>query len=156
MCFYHGDYDWTASICDETIEKAKKDIECQECWTEIKINEEYQQIFMQESEECLECENEICYCEEDKCCQCEKPDYGETYLHRRCLECVKFLQAIEEVEIAAGCKGEETRPPLEHMLESLSYSDDVNKYFKTALKKFPELKKSGYLKRIYKKVYGAK
>ncbi len=160
MCFI-GEGDWTASVCEKTYPVATKNIRCDECNRTIEIGETYHHIYMQEYEECQDCENDGCECPLDEdggriChkngCQCEKPSYGEDATYDCCQECQKFRQAIHDAEIEAGCREYESQPMLGSMFEEIQEQDPIEarKYFKTALRLFPELKQSGYLGRHWK------
>jgi hypothetical protein len=122
---------------------------------------------MEEHEECRVCEEDMCDCPEDEngekvClnngCQCETTDLGESFDWRCCSQCHKFLDAIHDAEIEAGCRESESRPMLTSMVEEISEQDckEAAKYFKVALRKYPELKMSGYLGNLWKKCFPAK
>ncbi|MDE2100919.1 MAG: hypothetical protein KGL39_26975, partial [Patescibacteria group bacterium] len=154
MCFFN-DADWYAEVYEEVISKAEKDFACEECGANVSAGEEYRYIFMQENED-TECE----FCEKGKerdgtkCLECNgtgSRDPGETFEYARCMECDRFLQAIEAAEIEEGCSRDEARPRLNYLREDIREADPVpmlRRYIKKAIEMFPELKKSGYLGRV--------
>lgn len=160
MCFVN-EPDWYASINEWTEYLAEKETRCDECHCRIQPGELVHHLFQQEHEECHACENCECECPDvdDFCheCKCEKPNFGEDFTYDRCDGCHKFLEAIEESEIEAGCKSWEARPHLCGMLEEIREGDnddhrEAKRYWKKAREMFPELMESGYLKRIWKQL----
>ena len=167
MCFYNDDYDWTASVVEQSTGVSIGKL-CDECHLPIPPGATIHHIFMQEHEECHACENGECECPltadgelscDSKGCQCEKPAFGETFDYDRCDECDKFLRAVEAAEIDEGCEPYEARPGLGGMIEELRNLEGDNevypakRYFKLAVKMFPELVTSGYLGRLAKRVF---
>lgn len=139
MCFTN-DYEWTAAVYFDDVVKAKLWCKCMECGLPILEGEYYREIEMWEHEECQACADGS-----EKQCECDKPDLGEQFATRRCLCCDQLLKAIEAAEIEEGCSGDETRPPLEQMIEGLRYADDRERYFAKAREMFPILQTNGYL-----------
>ena len=83
MCFYHGDYDWSASVVEKDSGPTSKDIGCDECCQKIKAGEWRLHIFMQEHEECERCAYSDCDCPETTgCCQCPSPDFPQRYIDK--------------------------------------------------------------------------
>lgn len=145
MCF-NNDYEWTAAVHFDDVVKAKTWCKCMECGLPILEGEYYRQIEMWEHEQCEQCYGEWGDKRDtDEPCDCDKPDYGEQFATRRCLCCDQLLRAIEAAEIEEGCSGDETRPPLEQMIEGLQYADDRERYFAKARELFPILQTNGYL-----------
>lgn len=146
MCFWN-ECDWHAQVVEHDDEVLDRDIKCFECRRTIKAGQLTHCVFMQEREECRECDEVDCTCGEKA--------FGETYHCRSCDECFKFLNAVSAAEIAAGCNVSESRPSYEGMIEEISNSgmDEAKKYFKRALVTFPELKTSGYLKWFWKEMF---
>lgn len=155
MCFVNDNYDWTAAVQTEDTPTADKPLKCDECSGDIAVGESYIYVWQQERECCDQCEDGWCECPKDEdgyCieCKCEEPAYGETYEYRCCQNCAKFLDAIEEVEIADGCAKHEARPLLGAMDEELRElgMDRVRVYVKHAAKTRPELR--AYLGQMWK------
>lgn len=164
MCFVTDDYDWTVGHQEESSEPATRPLRCGECGCAIAIGQLAHRIYMQEADEgseCLACLNGDCSClwndekEESDCCQCENPSVGETFEYHQCDECHKFLAAIKAAELAAGCREYESQPYLGQMICDVQNGGEreAKKYFQTALRQFPELKASGYLGRLWKRMF---
>lgn len=149
MCFYN-DYDWYAEVTDKSEPEADKDVRCHECRETIKQGSKYVYIFMQEHEECHNCNDE----DEDFPCSCEEPNFGGTFEYQRCLNCECFLEAVQEAEKEAGCDYQDSRPGLTAMVEAIrdGGKEEAKAYFKKAAKMFPELVTNEYLKRLWRKV----
>ncbi len=165
MCFYNGDYDWTAQVVVEQ-ETTTGKRRCDECFTDIPEGQTARFIGMQEYEECRACDNGDCECPrnadgdpvcQDTGCQCDEPDFGESCDYCRCDNCDKFLKAVQAAELEAGCGLDESLPPLcqmtEHIGRGYGDMDEAKKYFKTALKMFPELKANGHLAKLWNKMF---
>jgi hypothetical protein len=154
MCFWNDDYDWTAEVSEEEEFVASKPTKCQECYRLIPAGETMVHIWMQQYEECHACYDGECECPEGRCCQCEEPVFGETFDYHRCQECDKFLMAVEAAEVEEGCARHESRPGLGAMASDIMDGDreNIKRYFKRALRDFPELKASGYLTRLGKRI----
>lgn len=160
MCFYTDDYDWIAQHIEA--ENRTEDVprRCLECRRMIPAGTELHHVFARQYEECQACENGECACndgepiEESHDCQCEKPDLGQDYEYRRCLDCHRLLQAIEDVELARGCRHHESRPMPEQMRDSLGQMDwsDAKPYFDACLAKHPEM--SSWLDAMAKQLWG--
>lgn len=156
MCFIN-EAEWAAQVSEKTKQTAVMAIKCDECRRQISMGAEYVHIYMQEAECCVACENGDCDCDlEGECCKCDEPDYGQSFDYDCCLECDKFLQAIEAAEIKAGCSQYEARPMLTEMIEALQEGDEFTerRYVQEALRMFPELKQSGYLGWLWRKMFG--
>ena len=147
MCFYNDDYDWIARQIEEEDRVEDRDCRCLECRQKIPAGTELHYVYMQEYEECQACENGECACNDGEPvddsheCRCDKPDFGSVYEYRRCLNCHRLLQAIEDVELERGCRHHEARPMLEQMQESLQEMgwSDARPYLDTCLAKHPEM-----------------
>ncbi len=163
MCFIHDDYDWRASIVEQSDRIAESPYRCDECQATIAAGEPVHHVYMQQYEECRDCENGECTCPpvivngetQDGCCMCSNPTFGETFDYDRCDGCSKFLHAIQLAEEDEGCSGDETRPGLGTMIDDMLNGglDEAKRYFKRALLEYPELKTSGYLGRLGKRIY---
>lgn len=165
MCFYH-DYDWTAEVSERstiTVPEAGR-ARCDECGCTIPPGAVAHSLYQQQYEECHRCagyDSDGCECPKDKdgdCieCQCPEPVYGETFEYTCCDECDKFLLAVEYAEVEAGCDRSEARPSLCGMIEDIRGGgmDEAKKYWKAARRMFPELVASGYLGRLWRRVFG--
>ncbi len=155
MCFINDDYDWQARVYEKDTKITDKPIRCQECNTLISIGDKIHAVYMREYEECRDCYNGDCLCLVDKCCQCTNPTFGEECNYHRCASCEKFLTAVHDIEIDGGCSEHESVPPLGNMIEYIQngHEDEAKKYFKRAIKEYPELKSSGYLGLIWNKMF---
>jgi hypothetical protein len=154
MCFT-SDYDWFASVQVEQLltvavpeddEHARQVLRCGECGCFLEPGQQYREIYQQEHEECQECINDgVGHC------TCQKPDFGETFRTRHCLDCDKFLQAIKAAELEEGCHEAESLPPHNQMINELIEfeRESVDRNFAKAWEMFPELESSGYLARIH-------
>lgn len=170
MCFY-VECDWTASVYVSELRTAEKPLKCDECRIEIPVGEQYRYVFGQENEECRCLEDDEYYEStlsseallaryalfdvgenppDHDVCTCEKPDYGDEFEYRRCLECDQFLEAVARAEHAAGCDVDESRPGLFDMLEAIAElgEEESAKYFTVADEMYPGLRRTGYLQRI--------
>lgn len=159
MCFYHS-YDWTAEVYEESSSPAESATSCHECDEPIPVGATLHSIYMQQYEDCGTCRKGVCECPKDEdgdCpeCKCEEPNVGEVEDYWRCDGCHKFLQAVEAAELAAGCPRRAARPLLTGMCEEVSNGgrDEARKYFKQARSQFPELVASGYLGRLWRKMF---
>lgn len=163
MCFYN-DPDWYASPVTDELRTATAPLTCMECRSPIPIDAQYRYVYQQEHECCRCLDFERCLDDDatiearGDTCTCPTPDYGETYHYHRCLDCDKFLSAVAAVEHDAGCPSDESQPCYEGMIEEISeghgYGDEsAVRYFKRANRDYPELKRSGYLKRIAERVF---
>ena len=125
MCFYN-DCDWYASIQEDKVGVATKDIKCDECHRLIKEGEWVRHIFMQEDEECRN-NPESEYCEGgeegDSCPPDCEHDYGETFDYDRCETCDQLIEAIHQHELDEGCREDESRPNLTELYEALVEGD---------------------------------
>jgi hypothetical protein len=159
MCFYNDDYDWRAELIQRQDGVADKPVACYECGDKIKPGQFVHHIYMQEHED-ERCE----WCDDGKtsdgteCQDCDGKGVrgpGQTYDYDRCQNCHKFLQAVESAELEAGCSSYEATPSLEGMIEEIrnSDADEAKRYFKKALRLFPELKRGGYLGRLWNRMF---
>lgn len=129
MCFYHGDCDWSASVVETDEGPATKRTQCDECREWIEPGQWVRHIHQQEHERCQTCEDDSDYNRfnfdpDNEDCKAGKHDYGKTFDYDCCERCARLLAAIEAVEEAEGCVGEETRPMLCWMYEQVGDSDD--------------------------------
>lgn len=152
MCFVNDDYDWIAEESSRNTSTATAVYACCECGFPINIGEEYELLYLRQYEECHLCYEGECSCDPDKCCQCDPAYFGETSEYTTCLNCTKFLHAVEEAEVESGCHRNEARPHLSQMEFDIRDGgmDEAKKYFKTARRLFPELVSNGYLGRLWK------
>lgn len=158
MCFV-SNAEWFAEVYEHSDPVATRPTVCDECCCPIPVGTTYHRIEMQEYEQCRACLDGDCECPRDAdgdCaeCKCEKPSLGESHTYERCTGCHLFLQAVEEAEKEAGCKAHESRPDLDCMIESLSEGDEreLLRYFKKATVMHPELRESGYLAILWRKI----
>ena len=162
MCFLDHDYDWYASVSERSTVTLEKPTQCQECRRMMQSGETAHHVYMQEAEECVDCEHGDCECGWNdeagtfRCCKCPEPSVGNTFDYDCCVECDKFLQAVEAAEIDAGCAISDALPPLTEMMEAIMNGDmdDAKRYFKKAVAMWPELKASGYLGRLWRDMFG--
>jgi hypothetical protein len=160
MCFYSGDYDWYAAINEESTLCAAKPTQCDECHTTIPIGGIVHHIFQQENESCSDCEDGYCTCPRDEdgdcldCC-CLDPNYGESFECDWCDECDKFVKAVKAAEIEAGCPEHQSRPLLTQMRDSIHDGgmEEAKKYWIKARSLYPELVASGYLGKLWRRVF---
>lgn len=154
MCFYNGDCDLTYSVCEEDVSTAAEPFRCQECHRHLPTGAVRHDLYLQEHEECRACDEDECSCAEGKCCQCSTPSIGKSEDFVRCGECDKFLKAVQASEEEEGCAANESSPPLGFMIERISDSDgeDKRRYIKKAIAMFPELKTTGYITFIARRI----
>jgi hypothetical protein len=162
MCFYNDDADWTANVNESSTYLATTSAKCMECRRVIAVGETVHQVYQQEADDCLDCENGDCECADGgtyHVCQCDKPELGHTYTWLACADCFKFLAAVEAAEVADGCSKSEARPPLGQLIEELAQQaaydggDAFHKYGLEAAKLHPELVRNGYLAFLRSKVF---
>ncbi len=159
MCFYNDDYDWVAAIEDEAERILEKPTRCDECGRKMQVGETAHHVFQQQHEECQACEEGDCDCpDKEDCphdCKCDEPNFGETFEYDRCVECDKFLKAVEQHETDEQCPPMERQPAYAMMIETISEFErkDALKYFRKAARMFPELKRTGYLKRLWRRMF---
>src|SRR4051812_41332509 len=105
MCFDH-DYDWTASVWNETVGPADKPCRCLECGRDIAVGEVRRHVFAQEHEECQR--GEECSEHFDPAHVCapggEGCHFGEEDEFDQCDECLVVRKVIRAVEEVSGCK----------------------------------------------------
>jgi len=155
MCF-NDDYDWTANVVQEADTLAAAPAKCDECSAKIGVGDWVHTIHMEESEWCMDCENGDCDCAcVGECCQCATPNLGETFDYIRCESCDKFLRAVEATEIEEGCNKYTARPglPMRDDLQGVGRLD-AKRYWKKAKAMFPELVASGYLGKLWWRMFG--
>ncbi len=133
MCFYHGDADWSASVCETTEGPAEARTKCDDCYRPVLPGQWRKHVYMQEHELCLRCEddsdwNRFNYDPDNEECKAGKHDYGETFDCDSCEHCERLREAIQVVEEAEGCVGEETRPLLSALYEQISNGDGWQPY----------------------------
>jgi len=139
MCFVNDDYDWYAEESSRTTVTATSPHFCCECGFQIDIGEEYELLRLQQYEECRLCYDGECSCLPDQCCQCPAPAFGETSEYVTCLNCTKFLRAVEAAEVESGCHPNEARPHLGQMDSDIRDGgmDEAKKYFQPPATLFP-------------------
>jgi len=115
MCFVN-DYDWFAEICEITTEESDGTIQCCECWGKILKGDKYQRIYMQEHEECSECDGDL---SGDEC----EHHYGESVIDSTCLRCDALREAVKAVEQAEGCAPEDSEPCVGELFEAVESMD---------------------------------
>lgn len=162
MCFIN-EADWVARESAEYTYAATQRIKCCECRELVGSGALVHYLWLQEYDECQRCEDGECECPDveyegsmlQDCCQCAEPTYGETAELYTCDNCYKFLQAVEATELAAGCRAYEARPLPEMMYDDIQEggSEEAKKYWKQAICMFPELRTSGYLGRLWRKMF---
>lgn len=148
MCF-NVDYDWSPAVQGDWTETTGKR-RCDECHLEIADGETSHHVYQQEHEECQACYDGECDCVPDserenhgpEDCKCSSPQYGHEFDYCRCDDCDKFLKAVERAELEAGCSSMEALPPYGEMIEYIGRANgdmaSAKRYFKAALKMFPE------------------
>lgn len=154
MCFVN-EADWVASESAEYTYAATQRIKCCECRELVGSGALVHYLWLQEYDECLACYEGECSCPCGECCQCEAPTFGETAELYTCDNCHKFLQAVEATELAAGCRSYEAKPLPEMMYNDIQEvgSEEAKKYWQQAIRMFPELRTSGYLGRLWRKMF---
>lgn len=154
MCFVNDECEWHATVVEKFISIGEEPTQCMECRRDFSVGTTFHCTYMQEDDECgacrdgdCECPDGDCECPDEDCCSCDEPDYGMTFDYKRCDDCEKYLDAVEKAELAAGCGRDEARPPYEMMIEYIRNGgvSEAKKYFIEAVKRYPELKTSGYL-----------
>lgn len=158
MCFYApDDYDWTASVSEESDTVAPEQTFCDECGDTVLAGDFLHTLHMREVEEggCRDCEDGGCECEDGKCCQCDPPEPGETFDYERCYNCHRFLEAVHLTETKAGCPDHSARPQVGAMIDDISSGnlEESEKYFAEARVLFPDMEASGFLARIWKSMW---
>jgi len=158
MCFYN-DYDWCASLSEDTTGPATEPLRCDECSAEIKIGDICRHIYQQEHEECRICEDDcseefidrgemekLLGTEDDEWARSQletlhdhKHDYGETYEYYCCEACDKVRRAVVDREKIEGCPSDAQQPALGELWDALEEHDDGHLYADHAIAMFPEL-----------------
>jgi hypothetical protein len=161
MCFV-AEYDWSAEFVLRSTKIVGVDEKrlCLECYRPIVAGQTYYHVFAQEHEECRDCTNGLCDCpkdDDDDCtgCKCDTPNFGEDCEYWTCEECHKFIEAVSAAEIEAGCEIGQSKPMAMQMMEDIGNGDmdEAKKYWKMAVKMYPELRASGYLAWLWQKVF---
>lgn len=140
MCFYHEDYDWSASVVDHVKGEAEGDAVCAECHRPIRDGEWRHTVEMQQHEECQLCLDG--HPDDDGVIPDPGPhkcDYGETYSYVRCLGCERILEAIKAVEVREGCPPNAQQPSYEGLHEALWDHESKYEYATAAVDMYPEL-----------------
>ncbi len=153
MCFYH-EYDYCPEVYSKNERMSERPVECEECGATIEPGQTIHSVFMQQYEQCHVCEMGECVCDHktNDDCQCATPVFGETFDYDRCEQCEKFLQAVEDAEVEAGCSKAEARPAFQEMRNDIVDGGmrEAKKYFKRARYAYPELVASGYLGKLWR------
>ena len=138
MCFVN-DGDWHAAVYEVNDGPATKDDRCADCYQPIKVGDPVRYFFMQEYEECQTCYDDP---EEPEYADCTH-NYGERFEARICATCLKFRAAIKVVEVAEGCREDESEPAIGELPDVLDRDmneyDHVSEYKAKALEMYPEL-----------------
>lgn len=154
MCFYN-EGDWCVAVQKEETLAAAAPLRCDECGVMIQVGGYVRHIHQWENEDCQDCENGDCDCGEAGCCRCPEPkNYGEEFDYHCCEQCDKFINAVASAELEVGCREHESKPMLTSLFEELHEVSihDKRRYVKKALSMFPELRTSGYLTAMWKKI----
>lgn len=154
MCFL-ADYDWYAQVCEQSERVVETPTKCNECGRIVQPGEKMHHVWMQQYEECHNCDCGECACNLDASGQCPEPEFGETFDYDRCEQCDKFLSAVQHAEEDEGCQGVEARPGLGSMMNDICDGgrSDAKRYFQRAARDYPELKASGYLGRLWNRMF---
>lgn len=157
MCFY-AEGGWYASVSAWTTRRLTKPCRCDECRRVMPAGTAMHHLFLQEHEECRACEADECEClgkGDDHECVCPDPQYGESYDHDECDDCHKFLEAVQAVEIEAGCRRAESRPALGEMVNDINEGgmQEAKRYWQRARLEFPGLAASGYLGWLWRETF---
>lgn len=153
MCFIKDyDGDWTARVSETDDFVAIEPVRCGECRSMIPVGDRVNHLHQQEYLTCA-CEEEACDCEGDDHSDCACDGYGEEFDIFWCDDCRRFLDCINEVEVEAGCSGNETTPVQGEMTESIrdGGTEEAKKYFQLALRRFPDMKP--YLGRLWNRMF---
>lgn len=153
MCFV-SDCDWYPNLVHLDTITADAVRRCDECRRDVQAGGTLHHVYMQEAEECKACEHGNCECVGD-CCQCAEPSTGESFDWVCCEDCHKFLESVKATEVAAGCHVNEATPSLCGMLEEIFNGgrEEAGKYFRTAIRMFPELQRSGFLGWLWREIF---
>jgi hypothetical protein len=126
MCFLH-EYDWYASVSEESQGPLNVPTRCTECGRRLNSGEWALQIHQQEKECCDDCE-----CDSSPDCHCETCpdgcDLGEVVDYTACEKCELIRKAIRDVEEAEGCIGDEAEPPRGMMVEGVNEGEGWDHY----------------------------
>lgn len=155
MCFYDdGDYDWIATVSEESERLANRPMTCNECGGNILTGAPMREIYQQEHEACQICEDansDTFIDDQDEDLDAEEQaaikrqleshacDFGETFLYRRCEACDKLIKAIEAREIAEGCPPHARKPALMELNYAFTEHESNFEYAEQAVAMFPEL-----------------
>lgn len=158
MCFNNDDGDWIVGTQETSTVVVEKPTRCRECASVIPYGAEAIAIALYEFDDsgpgCITCDNGDCECT-GNCCQCDEPNRGEEYHTVRCLNCNAFLNAVQIAEEEAGCRHDESRPPLDQMQEYIREAgiEEADKYRKVAIREYPWLRDSGYLSWLWSQMF---
>lgn len=160
MCFVTRERDWSAEWWREGTAPAKGEAACDECGRAVAAGSPLYSLHERESPYCQNCHgcpaDEVHDADEDAhACACEEPDFGETLDYEACPGCRKFLRAVEAAEREAGCAAHESLPYLTDMLNAVQDGGarEAFKYFRAAVRMYPELRESGYLAFLWRKLF---
>lgn len=160
MCFL-SECDWYAEEQEEYGLTHAGPWRCDECGRTFPAGVWFTHIFLGEHEHCQTCSEGDCKCprgSDGYCggCECPDPDLGESFDYDRCRECSLFLEGVEAAELAAGCAPSESRPSLGAMREEIQSQGaaEAKKYYQHAARLHPELVAGGYLKRLWRGLFG--
>lgn len=139
MCFINDGGDWCASY--ESVECALALVSqlCCECGDVIHPGEWHEVVTQIEYEECILGDDSSCDYSELHDCGQGGCDYGEEYTGYTCVNCLRLLAAIYEVEKEAHCHEDSRRPSYGNMYEEVFsyYVDHRDAYIATWLEMFP-------------------
>lgn len=154
MCFCNEDV-WHAEVVEKSYRTVDMPTRCDECYRDIPVGGTVHEIDFQEHEECHLCFSGDCSCPDGGCCVCPEPEYGERDHYQSCEDCELFLKAVEVAEKEAGCEAHESRPAYSMMIEDIAEGgvSEALKYFKAAVRMYPQLKASGYLAFLWMKMF---
>lgn len=140
MCFSNDDYDWYASVQEQSSGCDDQSTRCGECGKVIASGEWRHHVFMQEHECCEICGDDPDYDEDvtegEPGHDC---DYGETYAYDRCLDCDRLLIAVELHEIKEDCPPHARRPALGELREVFWEHESNVEYAEQAVAMYPYL-----------------
>ena len=155
MCFRKS-YEYTYEYTDAGFTSDDVDTTCQECERTMPAGAQHWYFHGQECELCQTCgHDDSREDEDDVICECEEPDYGNVDGVIVCMDCHRFLQAVEAAEIGAGCSHEDAAPYLTRMVESIRDMgrEEAERYWTKARETATDLQASGYLDWLHAKVF---
>lgn len=154
MCFYNDDYDWCASINEETDGPADADHNCVDCGLKIAAGEFCRHIFQQEDEECQQCglrEGEQPDPEdvEEGELFCDGPhEFGEIWNGWICGSCLKAREAINAFETKEGCPSDSREPRPGLLQEAFLEHEQGFEYAEACVAMYPELFEHRWIKQL--------